>query len=206
MWPASCRRPRSGCRARRARSPERTPSGSLAPAVDQPCDQLARPARAPSAPRRARPRRYPVRRNRARSSRTRSTVSTMPRNGSRPAVNAATHSSLAALKTAGRQPPGPAGLPWPARPPGTPRRPAAELQVCARVQSTGRRGVRHPVRPAQRQRDRQPHVRRAGLRERRPVDELDHRVDHRLRVHHHLDVVVRRRRTAGAPRSPRDPC
>ena len=52
-----------------------------------------------------------------------------------------------------------------------------------------RRDVRHPVRPRQPERDRQPHVRRRRLRDRGAVDELDHRVHHRLRVHHHGDVV-----------------
>ena len=52
-----------------------------------------------------------------------------------------------------------------------------------------RGGAGDPVRPAQRERDRDPHVGRAGLRDRRPVGELDHRVDHRLPVHHHLDRV-----------------
>ena len=40
--------------------------------------------------------------------------------------------------------------------------------------------------------DRQAHVRQAELGDRRPVGELDHRVDDRLRVHDHLDLVVRR--------------
>ena len=95
----------------------------------------------------------------------------------------------------------------PARRPGTPRRRAARTpSVGAVVQSTGGRGVRHPVGPGQAQRDRQPHVRRAGLRDRRAVDELDHRVHDRLRVHDDVDAVEAGRRTAGAPRSPRGPC
>ena len=44
--------------------------------------------------------------------------------------------------------------------------------------------------PAQRERDRQPHVRRAGLRDGRAVGEVDHRVDDRLRVHHDVDVGI----------------
>ena len=85
-----------------------------------------------------------------------------------------------------------AGAGSPARAAGTPRRRPA------RTATTGRRSSRpaaaasaHPVRPAERQADRQPHVGRRHLRDRRPVVELDHRVDHRLRVHDDLDVVVR---------------
>ncbi len=47
-----------------------------------------------------------------------------------------------------------------------------------------------PVRPVEAERDRQPHVGRRGLGDRRAVDELDHRVHDRLRVHHDVDAVV----------------
>ena len=59
---------------------------------------------------------------------------------------------------------------------------------------------------AERVADRQAHVGHAELGDRRAVGELDHRVDDRLRVHDDLDLVVRRRRTARGPRSPRGPC
>ena len=98
------------------------------------------------------------------SSSTRATVSTMPRNGSRPAVNAG--HTLLVRRVVDRRPaaPGPPGRLGQRAPPGTPRRRAgANSQVCAVRPVDRRRGVGHPVRPAQRQRDRQPHVRRAGL-------------------------------------------
>ena len=49
---------------------------------------------------------------------------------------------------------------------------------------------RHPVRPVQPERDGQPHVGRRALRDRRAVDEFDHRVHDGLRVHGHLDAIV----------------
>ncbi len=49
----------------------------------------------------------------------------------------------------------------------------------------------HPVRPGKGQRDRQLHVRRAGLGDRRPVHESHHRMNDRLRVHDDVDPVVR---------------
>ncbi len=76
----------------------------------------------------------------------------------------------------------------------------------AGVQSQAGAGVRHPVGPAQAERDRQPHVRRRALGDGGAVDELDHRVHHRLRVHHDVDRARTGRRTAGAPRSPPAPC
>ena len=63
------------------------------------------------------------------------------------------------------------------------------MAAVVQSQPAGRAG--HPVRPAQAERDRQPHVRRAGLGERRAVDELDHRVHDRLRVHDDVDAVER---------------
>src|SRR5579859_2737032 len=51
--------------------------------------------------------------------------------------------------------------------------------------------VGHPVRPGQRERDRYPHVRRAGLGECGPVGELHHRVDDRLRVHDDAEPAER---------------
>ena len=47
-----------------------------------------------------------------------------------------------------------------------------------------------PVGPVEAERDRQSHVGRRGLGDRGAVDELDHRVHDRLRVHHHVDAVV----------------
>ena len=54
--------------------------------------------------------------------------------------------------------------------------------------------------------DRHAHVRIAHVRQRRAVVQVDQRVDDRLRVHDHVDPVVRRRRRGGAPRSARGPC
>ena len=114
----------------------------------------------------------------------------MPRNGSRPATNAA--DALLVGRVVDRR----AAVP-PARPPPCASATAGNassssgLELPGRAPSSSRtRGgrVRHPVRPAEAERDRQPHVRRAGLGERRAVDELDHRVDHRLRVHHDVDA------------------
>ena len=89
-------------------------------------------------------------------------------------------------------------------------------RLACRAISKSRRAERRPVDPAERRADavrvaervadRQAHVGQAELGDRRPVGELDHRVDHRLRMDDHLDLVVRRRRTARAPRSPRGPC
>ncbi len=123
------------------------------------------------------------------SSRTAATVSTMPGTASRPARKASTHTSLAALSTAGAVPPaqpGPTSQPYGGERlvverqelPGGRRRPVA----------AGRR-VRDPVRPAEGERDRQPHVGRAGLGDGRAVGELDHRVHDRLRVHDDVDAV-----------------
>ncbi len=53
------------------------------------------------------------------------------------------------------------------------------------------RGIGHPLRPGQAPCDRQAHVRRAGMGQRRAVHELHQRVDHRLRVHHDDDPVHR---------------
>ena len=87
------------------------------------------PGPAPRPPPRGRPRRsatVPERRARRCSSSTAATVSTIPRNGSRAGAGTpSTHSSLAALKTAGAVPPDGAGLAGQPRPPGTPRRRAA---------------------------------------------------------------------------------
>ncbi|MDR6099717.1 hypothetical protein QE454_003336 [Microbacterium sp. SORGH_AS454] len=47
------------------------------------------------------------------------------------------------------------------------------------------------MRPVEAERDRQTHVGRRRLRDGRAVDELDHRVHDRLRVHGHRDPVVR---------------
>ena len=125
------------------------------------------------------------------SSTTRRTVSTISVKRMRPAWNASTHSSLAALKTAGwcrpRRPP--AG---PARRPGTRRRPAAGSPMpAARVQSTGGVDVRQPLGPRQPEGDGHEHARWAGLGDGRAVDELDHRVDQLLRVHDDLDALER---------------
>ena len=114
----------------------------------------------------------------------------MPRNDSRPATKAATASSLAALNSAGTTPP--------ASPASRARRTAgkatsssgANSQVLAVDQSSAGCTTGQPVGPGQRQRDRQPHVRRAGLGDGRAVGEGDHRVHDRLRVHHDVDVGV----------------
>ena len=47
----------------------------------------------------------------------------------------------------------------------------------------------YPLRPGQTERDGQLHVRRRGLGQRGPVDELDHGVDDRLRVDHDVDPL-----------------
>src|SRR5215467_848258 len=60
--------------------------------------------------------------------------------------------------------------------------------VCGRPVD-GWRGPGNPVRPAQGERDGNPHIGRAGLGERGSVGELDHRVDDRLRVDDHRDLV-----------------
>ena len=97
------------------------------------------------------------------------------------------------------------------RPAPAPRRPAAgrESGPCrAATNSSGpaRRDVQRrqragpPLRIRERVLNRQPHVGDAKLRDDRPVAELDHRVDDRLRVHDHVDRARRRRRTASAPR------
>ena len=112
-----------------------------------------------------------------------------PVNDSLPAWKAATASSFAALNAAGtgRRPRRP---PWPGPAPGT-----ATWSTGSNVQADAVAKSHGAAAPASRsgqaaQRDRQPHVRRAGLGDRRPVDEGDHRVDHRLRVHHDVDPVV----------------
>ena len=124
------------------------------------------------------------------SSRVRATRSTMPRNDRRPATKAATASSLAALNSAGTTPP--------ASPATRASRTAGkatsssglELPGARRRPVQGRLHDREPVGPGQRQRDRQPHVGRAGLGDRRAVGEGDHRVHDRLRVHDDVDVGV----------------
>jgi hypothetical protein len=106
----------------------------------------------------------------------------------------------------GRQWTLPYRLPWPAGPPGTPRRPAGRSsQLCASAS---------PPAAAAGTRSGQASASAIGSRmsgglacaKRRPVGELDQRVQHRLRVHHHLDVVVGHVEQARAPRSPRAPC
>src|SRR3546814_17862348 len=49
----------------------------------------------------------------------------------------------------------------------------------------------HPVGPGERVRDRRAHVRRAELREDRPIAIFAHRVDHRLQVDDELDQIGR---------------
>ena len=84
--------------------------------------------------------------------------------------------------------PGRAG---PAGPPGRRRRRAGRTPRCWPSTSPARGWTcGQPVGPGQGQRDRQPHVRRAGLGDRRAVGEGDHRVHDRLRVHHDVDVGV----------------
>ena len=115
-----------------------------------------------------------------------------PRNGSRPARNAVDALLVGGVEDRRGGAAGAPGLPWPGRRRGTPRRPAGRTpRSWPCVQSHGAAPRRDAVRPAQAERDRQPHVRRAGLGERRAVDELDHRVDHRLRVDDDLDPVER---------------
>src|SRR6478752_4321529 len=55
----------------------------------------------------------------------------------------------------------------------------------------GHVGVGDPLGPAHAQGDGHEHARRPRLRDRRAVDELDHRVDHLLRVHDDVDVLER---------------
>ena len=62
-------------------------------------------------------------------------------------------------------------------------------QLTRRSSRTGAGGLGDAFGPGDAERDRQLHVRRRGLRNRRAVDELDHRVDHRLGVHDDLDAV-----------------
>ena len=81
---------------------------------------------------------------------------------------------------------------WRAAPPGRPTSSrGSKVQLDATVQSSGRPTPAHPVRPVEAERDRQAHVGRRGLRDRRAVDELDHRVHDRLRMHDDVDVAVR---------------
>ena len=70
------------------------------------------------------------------------------------------------------------------------RRAARTSSSCAVVQSSGLARRRDAVRPVEPERDRQAHVGRRGLGDRGSVDELDHRVHDRLRVHDDLDAVV----------------
>ncbi len=67
----------------------------------------------------------------------------------------------------------------------------SNVHACAVVQSSGTPDPGDAVRPVEAEGDRQPHVGRRRLGDRRSVDELDHRVDDRLRMHDDLDAVVR---------------
>ena len=64
-----------------------------------------------------------------------------------------------------------------------------EVQVCGRSSRSGGRGAGHPVGPAPGRARSAAACPAASLRDRRAVDELDHRVDDRLRVHHDVDAV-----------------
>ena len=120
-----------------------------------------------------------------------STTSAIPRNGSRPSRNAATATSLAALKTAGYVPPDSPAL-------AREREQRERLQVGRgelQRQAGGQVELGHirrrPLRIREREGDRNGHVRIAEVRERRAVAEPDERVDDRGRVDHDLDPVVR---------------
>ena len=119
-------------------------------------------------------------------------ISLMRPKGIRPSRNAATATSLAALNTAGEIPP--------ARPAATPAPSARKTSRPHRLERERTRGNRieapHPAvgQPrgvGQGVQDRQLHRGKSQLRDHAAVAELGERVDDALRVHHHLERVVR---------------
>ena len=109
-----------------------------------------------------------------------------------PAWNAATSSSLAALNTAGAQPPACAGAPG--------QLDGRKRVVVERARtSSAAPCVQSTAAAASGTRSGQPSASAIGSRmsggdslgDRRAVGELDHRVDDRLRVHDHVDALVR---------------
>ena len=115
--------------------------------------------------------------------------SVIPGNDNRPSRNAATATSLAALRTIGR----------PGSPPSARKASdsagkrsvsgALELERAARSQIERRERSAPSLGIGKRVLDGKAHVRDAELREQRAVDELDHRVHDRLRVHDDVDAA-----------------
>ena len=133
------------------------------------------------------------------------TISTIRVSGIFPSRNAMTATSLAAFMTAGKV---------------RPRPPDAVRQVDRRerlaidglererrsVSGTGCDAGGQPLRPRERELDRQPHVWDGHLGTHAAVPELRHRVHHALRVDQRRGSASSRGRRGSAPRSPRDPC
>ena len=131
----------------------------------------------------------------------------MPVKPRRPARNASTATSFAALSTIGHAPPCGERLDRPGAGRETARDRAARTRAGGEPREIERRPAAvPPIRIGERVLNRQPHVGDAQLRDHRSVDELDHRVDDRLRMDDDVDLTRGRRRTASAPRSPRGPC
>ena len=122
-----------------------------------------------------------------------STRAGMPGNPSRRATNSRTAISFAALRMVGAAPPAASA-----------RRAIASAGKRHRVgllegqrrhagEIEPRRRRRHARRPGQAMGDRDAHVRRAELRDHRPVAEFDQAMDHRLRVDDDVELVGRQR-------------
>ena len=75
---------------------------------------------------------------------------------------------------------------------------------CGQVESLDRGPA--PGRPVEGEGDRNPHVGVTEVGQRRPVTQVDQRVDDRLRVDHHVDPFVVDGQTGDEPRSSRSPC
>ena len=129
------------------------------------------------------------------------------RKAERPVEKRSTATSLAAFRTTGRVPPASQRAIRKIQTRETVAVRRVKLQRArARRSSDGERAL--PSAPGYETGvlNRQAHVGDAQLRDHRAVDQLHHRVDDRLRVHHHVDLIGATRRTASAPRSPRGLC
>ena len=89
---------------------------------------------------------------------------------------------------------------------GTRRDRPARSQRCRPRRGRGRDRQVDALAAVQRVGDRHAHVRAAEVGEHRAVASCDQAVHERLRVHEHVDPLVRRCRTGGGPRSARGPC
>ena len=202
MWPSSC-------------SPMDTSSPNRKMTIPSTCKHALHPTfrrdECPSAPsrprlsgldgldgRRGRAARTPPQRA-APSQRSRGTTNV-------PSANAATHSSFAALNTAGCSSDAASAARATRIAGNVSSSSGSNVHACGTDQSGGDATSSRRSGQRQSQRDGKPHVWRRGLRDRRAVDELHHGVDHRLRVHHDVRCAPPGCRTAGAPRSPRAPC